>query len=89
MFSFPCCIVSLIFVLSLTDPLLHEKKKNYAITTLMPFVFSSLLLLLLPHSSSRPDFVALKVAEKIAENNNDACLIMVSMDAGLVSFPVP
>lgn len=26
----------------------------------------------------RPDFVALKVAEKIAENNNDACLIMVS-----------
>lgn len=28
--------------------------------------------------SFRPDFVALKVAEKIAENNNDACLIMVS-----------
>ncbi|KAK7084583.1 ER membrane protein complex subunit 8 [Halocaridina rubra] len=24
-----------------------------------------------------PDFVALKVAEKIAENNNDACLIMI------------
>ncbi|XP_045617252.1 ER membrane protein complex subunit 8-like isoform X2 [Procambarus clarkii] len=24
-----------------------------------------------------PDFVALKIAEKIAENNNDACLIMI------------
>ncbi|XP_045106381.1 ER membrane protein complex subunit 8-like isoform X1 [Portunus trituberculatus] len=38
-----------------------------------------------------PDFVALKVAEKIAENNNDACLIMIDnsrLCLDLLSAPV-
>ncbi|XP_042221344.1 ER membrane protein complex subunit 8-like isoform X2 [Homarus americanus] len=38
-----------------------------------------------------PDFVALKIAEKIAENNNDSCLIMIDnkrMCLNLMSAPV-